>query len=144
MNSYGAEFQYMILLHCSLFIVLPYFHNAKLLWKRLLTLHNFFLMRSHGDTPVLRICDVTWLKCTVMHLHRSKTFEKLQASRISLLIYPLALRKFRRLRTKLLLNARFNFIVQLLIFSGDNPLFNHIIHTYTHLFILQYIHTISF
>ena len=143
MISCGAKFQYMILFHSSLFIVLPYFTMLSCCGKRLLSLHNFFLMKSHGDAPLLHICDVTWLNCTVMHLHRSKTFEKLQASRISLLIYPLALRKFRRLRTKLLLNARFNFIVQLLILSGDNPLFNHIIHTYTHLFILH-IHTISF
>ena len=142
MISYGAKFQFYFivpyLLFCHIFTMLS------CCGKRLLTLHNFFLMRSHGDTPVLRICDVTWLKCTVIHLHRSETFEKFQASRISLLIYPRSLRKFRRLRTKLLLNARFNFIVQLLIFSGDNPLFNHIIHTYTHLFILLYIHTISF
>ena len=62
--------------------------------KRLLSLHDFLLMKSHGDAPLLHICDVTWLNCTVMHLHRSETFEKLQASRISLLIYPRALRKF--------------------------------------------------
>ena len=134
----------MILLYCYLFTVLPYFTVLIYCGKRLLSLHNFFLMRSHGDAPLLRICDVTWLNCTVMHLHRSETFEKLQASRISLLIYPRALRKFRRLRTKLLLNAKLNFIVQLLIISGDNPLSNYIIHIHIHLFIPLYIHTILF
>ena len=144
MISCGAKFQYMILLHSSLFTVSPYFTMLNYCEKRLLSLHNFFLMKSRGDAPLLHICDVTWLNCTVMHLHRSETFEKLQASRISLLIYPRALRKFRRLRTKLLLHAKFNFIVQLLIISGDNPLSNYIIHTYIHLFILLYIHTILF
>ena len=144
MISCGAKFQYMILLHSSLFTVSPYFTMLNYCEKRLLSLHDFLLMKSHGDAPLLHICDVTWLNCTVMHLHRSETFEKLQASRISLLIYPRALRKFRRLRTKLLLHAKFNFIVQLLIISGDNPLSSYPIHTYIHLFILLYIHTISF
>ena len=119
MISCGAKFQCMILPYCYLFTVLPYFTVLIYCGKRLLSLHNFFLMRSHGDAPLLHICDVTWLNCTVMHLHRSETFEKLQTSRISLLIYIfsdfekvqyfISLRMFRRLRTKLLLQTKFNF-----------------------------------
>ena len=54
----------MILLYCYLFTVLPYFTVLIYCGKRLLSLHNFFLMRSHDDISVLHVCD-----CHVTQLH---------------------------------------------------------------------------
>ena len=133
----------MILLYCYLFTVLPYFTVLIYCGKRLLSLHNFFLMRSHGDISVLHICDC---HVTQLHGYTSASKQDLWKSSgfTSTIIDSRTLRKFRRLRTKLRLHAKFDFIVQLLIISGDNPLSSYPIHTYIHLFILLYIHTISF
>ena len=122
----------MILPYCYLFTVLPYFTVLIYCGKRLLSLHNFFLMRSHGDISVLHICD-----CHVTQLHGytsaskrdlrktssftniiidiSSGFEKVQSF--------VSLRMFRRLRTKLLLQAKFNF---------------HLTHLYFKFIIVQY------
>ena len=47
----------MILLYCYLFTVSPYFTVLFYCGKRLLSLHNFFLMRSHDGISVLHVCD---------------------------------------------------------------------------------------
>ena len=133
----------MILLYCCLFTVLPYFTVLIYCGKRLLSLHNFFLMRSHGDISVLPICD-----CHVTQLHGYTSALKQDLWKSSGFtntnIDSRTLRKFKSLRTRLLLHGKFNFIVQLLIISSDNPLSSYLIYTYTRLFILLYIHIISF
>ena len=134
--------------------------------KRLLAFHDFFLMRSHGDTPVF---THLWCHVTRMHGYASASkqdlwktssfaniiidipsgFEKVTLFITITLLTPLLASSFRRLKTKLhfILNVRYNFSVQSLILVAlIHYLLIPFIHTHIYLYylFLLYIHTILF